>query len=149
VPQATRQDSITLQLATTTSGITDLVTGAAAGTTASTGDIDGGTTSARSGTITIPSHGRPTLSLDWYVTHLANTSSADHLRVTVISDTQRALVINKTGRVGITQPAHWTTSTYDLTNFTGQQVRILIEAADNGRENLFEAGVDDIEVVQH
>jgi subtilisin family serine protease len=149
VPQGTRQGTTTMQLATTTSGITDLVTGAAAGTNATAGDIDGGVTSARSGAITVPAFGRPTLSLDWYVAHLADTSSADFLRVTVVSDTQRATVVNKTGRVGIVQPAHWTSSTFDLSSFAGQQVRILVEAADGGRDNLFEAGIDDIQIVQH
>jgi subtilisin family serine protease len=149
VPQGTRQGNVTLQSAITTSGVTDLVTGAAAGANATTGDIDGGVTSTRSGAITVPSFGRTTLSLDWYVAHLADTSSADFLRVTVVSDTQRAVVVNKTGRVGIVQPANWTTSSFDLSSFAGQQVRILVEAADGGRDNLFEAGVEDIQIVQH
>jgi subtilisin family serine protease len=149
VPQSTRHANVNLQLATTTSGVTDLVTGATAGTNANTGDIDGGVTSTRSGTITVPNFARTTLSLDSYIAHLANTSSADFLRVTVVSNTQRAIALNKTGRVGIVQPANWTTNTFDLTSFAGQQVRILIEAADGGRENLFEAGIDNIQITQH
>jgi subtilisin family serine protease len=148
VPQATRQGATALQLGTTTSGTFDLVTGAAAGRNASTGDIDGGVTSVRSGAIALPAGGKLTLSLRSYIAHLAATSSADYLRVTVVAGTQRTVVVNRKGTLGVNLAGTWTTSSLDLTPFAGQTVRILVEAADGGRDNLFEAGVDDILITQ-
>ena len=52
-PEGT-SSGITLQLDTTASGSNDLVTGAAAGTSAGVFDVDGGTTSAQSPLITLP-----------------------------------------------------------------------------------------------
>jgi aminopeptidase S len=148
VPHPTRQGNTALQL-TPTSGTFDLVTGAAAGTNANTGDIDGGTTSARSRSITLPTTGNLTLSLRTYIAHLADTSSADYLRVTVTTGTTKTVAVNKKGTIGTNTAGTWTTSTLDLTPLAGHNIRILIEAADNGRDNTFEAGIDDIHITQH
>src|SRR5690606_20530116 len=71
-PQAT-SSGIQLQLGTTVSGTNDLVTGRLAGNGAGDFDVDGGTTTAQSPQIALPSSGTLTLSFAWYLAHLNNS----------------------------------------------------------------------------
>jgi carboxypeptidase T len=137
---------VTLQLGTTKSGVNDLVTGATAGASAGANDIDGGVTTVRSPAITLPSTGTLTLSLQWYLAHLNNASSADFFRVTVIGTTTTTMFQQlgaATNRAGA-----WATATADISSFAGQTVRIQIETADAATASLVEAGVDDLRITQ-
>ncbi len=67
------------QLGSTVSGSNDLVTGALAGSSAGSYDIDGGTTSIRSPSFTLPTGQDLVLSFYYYLSHASNSSSADFL----------------------------------------------------------------------
>src|SRR5690606_4295502 len=81
-PQPTSWSGTALQLAAA-GGSGALVTGAAAGSDAGAGDVDGGVTTARSPAIPLPD-GAPSLRFSWFFAHLSNSSTADYLRVRVV-----------------------------------------------------------------
>jgi carboxypeptidase T len=145
-PQGT-SSGVTLQLNATTSGSNDLVTGAAAGSSAGANDVDGGVTSIRSPVITLPSSGTLTLSTSWYLAHLNNATSADLLRISVVSGTTTTTVFQQLG-AATNHAGAWATATANLTPFAGQSIRILVETADAGTASLVEAGVDDLRITQ-
>jgi subtilisin family serine protease len=130
------------QLGTTTSGTFDLVTGAAAGASAGAFDVDGGITTIRSPAIAIPAGGTVTLSLQYYFSHLSNSSSADFFRVRVIGATS-SVVLEELGSA-LNDDAVWTSRAIDISAFAGQTVQLQIEAADAGTASLVEAAVDDV-----
>ncbi|MGY0232207.1 fibronectin type III domain-containing protein [Longispora urticae] len=146
-PQATSYNSLTMQRGNTTSGTRALVTGAAAGASVGDNDLDGGVTSALSGQIALPADGKLTLTLSWYLGHLANSAGADYLRVSAItSDGATVLFEKKTGSNDT--GAQWTTATVDLTSLAGRTIRISVEAADAAGGSLVEAGIDDVRVTR-
>lgn len=144
-PEATNSNG-PKQLGTTTSGVNDLVTGRLAGATPGENDIDGGTTSIRSPAITLPSIGTLTLSLNWYLAHGSNSSSADFLRVRVMGSTTTT-VLNQLG-AAVNRDGAWAAASTSLNAFAGQTVRLLIEAADASTASLVEAGVDGVRITQ-
>ncbi|GIH24031.1 hypothetical protein Aph01nite_23410 [Acrocarpospora phusangensis] len=131
------------QLGTTVSGTFDLVTGASAGASAGDFDVDGGVTSIRSPSITLPASGTLTLSFSWYLAHGSNSSNADYLRV-FVNGTQ---VFQQLGAASNRNGA-WTTATANLSAFAGQSVQITIQAADASTASLVEAGIDDVKITQ-
>jgi murein tripeptide amidase MpaA len=139
VPQATNSSG-PKQLATTTSGTNALVTGRLAGTAAGDFDVDGGTTTITSPAITLPT-GSIRLSLNYYLAHGSNASSADFFRVRVNGTT----VLNVPG-AAVDRDAAWTSATINLDQFAGQTVTIAIDAADLSTASLVEAAVDDVRV---
>ncbi|RZU49661.1 aminopeptidase S [Krasilnikovia cinnamomea] len=144
-PAATTS-GVTTQLGTAKSGTFDLVTGAAAGSSAGANDVDGGTTTARSPAITLPS-GTLTLSFAWYLAHLDNASSADYLRVGVVTGTGTTTLFSQPG-AATDRAAAWQTATVNLSAYAGQTVRLQVEAADAGTASLVEAAVDDFLITQ-
>jgi hypothetical protein len=146
-PAATTSGTTALQLGTTVSGTNDLVTGAAAGTAAGDFDVDGGTTSIQSPTITLPATGTLTLSYSWYLAHLNNASSADFFRVSVVVGTTSTVVFTQAGAAA-NRAGAWATGTVNLSSFAGQTIRIRFEAADAATGSLIEAGVDDVTIRQ-
>jgi hypothetical protein len=135
------------QLGTTVSGTNDLVTGAAAGAAAGDFDVDGGTTSIQSPSITLPSSGTLTLSFSYYLAHGSNSSSADFFRVSVVHSGGTAQLLNVAG-AATNRNGAWTVGNVNLTPYAGQSVRILISAADASTASLVEAGVDDVRLTQ-
>ncbi|GAA1845092.1 M14 family zinc carboxypeptidase [Asanoa iriomotensis] len=135
------------QLGTTVSGVNDLVTGAAAGTSAGDFDVDGGVTSVRSPAITLPASGTLTLSLSWYLAHGSNSSSADFFRVSVVHNGGTTAVFSQAG-AATNRNGAWAVANANLSAYAGQSVRILIEAADASTASLVEAGVDDVRITQ-
>ncbi len=135
------------QLGTTVSGSFDLVTGGAAGTGAGEFDIDGGTTSIRSPLIALPSTGTLTLFLSQYLAHGSNSSSADFLRVSIVHNGGTTVVFSRTG-AAVDLDAVWGSASANLTPYAGQQIRILIQAADASTASLVEAAVDDVRITQ-
>ncbi len=131
-----------LQLGTTVSGNFDLVTGALAGTSAGTYDIDGGVTSMRSPNIILPSSGDITLSFSYYLAHLSNATVDDFLRVSVVGNTT-SVVFEELGDGTVVNGA-WATTSASLNSFAGQTIYLLIEAADAGSGSLVEAAIDDV-----
>nr|WP_194293390.1 M4 family metallopeptidase [Actinomadura macrotermitis] len=145
VPQPTSYSGTNLQLAAA-GGTRDLVTGASAGTSAGDNDIDGGTTSAQSPSITLPS-GTLTLSFSWYLGHLNNASSDDYLRVRVVGPNGTTTVLNQAASA-VNRSAAWQTATVNVSSFAGQSVRIVVDAADAGGGSLVEAGIDNVKITK-
>jgi carboxypeptidase T len=145
-PEAT-DSSGPKQLGTTVSGVNDLVTARLAGGSAGANDIDTGTTSVRSPLITLPASGTLTLNLSYYLGHGSNSSSADFFRVSIVHNGGTTQVLNVVG-AATDRDAAWTGGTANLTPYAGQQIRILIAAADASGASLVEAGVDDVRITQ-
>ena len=133
------------QLGETTSGSKNLVTGAKSGVLPGDNDIDFGNTSMRSPLITLPSDRMITISLNYYLAHAANSSTADYLKITIVGQ-QSLEVLRVLGRNRDTD-AVWKSITVDMSDFAGQSVYILVEAADLVGESLVEAAVDDIVII--
>jgi len=133
------------QLGTTVSGSRALVTGALAGARPASNDVDGGVTTIRSTRITLPDPvGR--LTFRYYLAHNDRSSAADWLRVWVeAGDGTRTLVLEELGAPN-DDDAAWATASIPLAPWAGQEVRIVIGAADGGRGNLVEAAVDDVRI---
>jgi hypothetical protein len=144
----TTTSSGTKQLGTTVSGVNDLVTGAAAGTAVGANDIDGGVTSIQSPAITLSGGTSFTLTLSYYLAHLNNSSSADFFRVRIVSGATSTTVLQELGAAD-DDDAVWITGVIDLSQFAGQTIRIVIEAADAAGASLVEAGVDDVRIVRN
>jgi choice-of-anchor B domain-containing protein len=141
-PEPTSYGGTQLQLGTTTSGVSDLVTGRLAGGSVGANDIDGGVTSITSPQIALPAGGTINLSLQYSFAHLNNATSADFFRVSVVGSTT-ATVFEQLG-AGTNRSGAWGGANADISGFVGQTVRIRIEAADAAGGSLVEAGVDDL-----
>ncbi len=133
------------QLGTTFNGQNDLVTGRLAGGNATTYDIDGGLTSIRSQEISLPMADSLTLSFRYYLAHGSNSSSADYLRVTVVGSSS-AMVFEELGGAN-NDDGVWAINNVGIDAFAGENVHLLIEAADASGESLVEAGIDDVLIV--
>ncbi|MFK8030116.1 MAG: PA14 domain-containing protein [Gammaproteobacteria bacterium] len=143
--QATEISGVVYQLDNAVSGANYLVTAGNAGTSAGTNDIDNGVTSIRSPNITLPAAVTSQLSFSYYFSSYSNGAADDFLRVTVVgSNTQT--VLEELGTTGI-DGAEWEEATVNLSDFAGQTVYLLIEAADGGSPSLIEAGIDDVSVM--
>jgi len=133
------------QLGTTASGSYDLVTGPLAGSSAGSYDIDGGVTSIRSPSLTLPTGRSILLTFKYYMAHGNNSSSSDYLRVKVVGSTTTTL-LQELG-ANNDDDAVWASFSGSLDSFAGQTVYLLIEAADAGTASLVEAAIDDVKVL--
>jgi extracellular elastinolytic metalloproteinase len=146
-PEDTSSGGTPKQLGTTTSGVNDLVTGRTRGASTGTNDMDNGTTSIRSPMITMPATGTLTLTFQQYLAHDANGSSADFLRVSIVSNGITTQVFQRVGSP-TNVAAVWTPTTVNLSAFAGRSIQILITAADAGTPTLVEAAVDDVKITR-
>ncbi len=144
-PQETSYDGVIYQSAATTSGRNNLVTGANAGSSVGSHDVDSGDTIVRSPDITLPGRGTITLSLSYYLAHYNNATPDDYLRVSVMG-TRSKTVLEVLGADATIQEAAWKTHTADLSEFAGLTIYLQIEAADSGTASLIEAAVDDVSI---
>ena len=145
-PQAT-SSGVTTQLGTTVSGTFDLVTGATAGSSAGVNDVDGGVTTIQSPLVALPTGGTLTLTFSWYLAHLNNATSADYLRVSVVSGSTATTVFQQLG-AAVDRGAAWQQASVALSAYAGQSVRIRVAAADASGASLVEAAVDDVRIAQ-
>jgi hypothetical protein len=145
-PEATTSSGAK-QLGTTTSGLNDLVTGRLAGASAGANDVDGGVTTIQSPAITLPGTGPLSLSLQYYLAHGTNASTADFFRVFVVAGSTSTQVFQSLGAASNRNGA-WTPVNVGLNSFAGQTVRLRIEAADASTGSLVEAGVDDVRITR-
>ncbi|MGK5682311.1 M28 family peptidase [Actinoplanes sp. URMC 104] len=136
----------TSQLGNAAGGTYDLVTGASAGTSAGANDVDGGTTTLLSPSITLPT-GTLTLDFSWYLSHLTNASSADYFRIRVVGSSTTTTVFTQSASATDRAPA-WTTGTANLSSFAGQTIQLSVEAADASTASLVEAAVDNIRITR-
>jgi aminopeptidase S len=114
---------------------------------AGTNDIDGGTTSIRSPAITLSGGTSFTLTFSYYLAHGTNSSTADFFRVRIVSGASVITVFEELGAAN-NDDAAWATATVNLSQFAGQTIQILIEAADASTASLVEAGVDDVRITR-
>ncbi|MEU9834214.1 M4 family metallopeptidase [Streptosporangium sp. NPDC048047] len=145
VPQPTFAGRTPLQLAPFV-GKNDLVTGRLAGDRVGANDVDGGVTTIRSREIALPP-GTLTMTFAWYFAHLANSSGKDYFRVRVVSPTANTVVLQQFGAPTV-RPGEWRTATVNLSEFAGQPIRIVVEAADDLPDSLVEAGIDDVRITR-
>jgi subtilisin family serine protease len=143
----TTTSSGTKQQGTTVSGVNDLVTGPLAGASAGVNDIDGGTTSILSPAITLSGGTNFTLNFSYYLAHGTNSSTADFFRVRIMVGSTLTTVFQELGGTE-NDDAVFTTATVNLSQFAGQTIRILIEAADASTASLVEAGVDNVRITR-
>jgi hypothetical protein len=135
------------QAGTVTSGSKALVTGAAAGTSASSNDVDGGFTTVRSPAIELPAT-VGSLTFRYYFAHSSNSSSADAFRAYVeAADGTRTLVREELGAANTDLPA-WIGVSVPMTPWAGQTVRIVFAAQDRGVASTVEAAVDDVRITR-
>lgn len=147
-PQETTNAGVSLQLGTTTSGSQALVTGASAGSSVGAFDVDGGVTSVQSPAIWIPADKTAVLSFKYYFGHNSSATANDFFKVSVIGDSTQTVV--EVLGAGFHNGAEWTAVSYLLTDFAGQNIQILVEAADdNAAGALIEAGVDDVAITEY
>ncbi|KAA3659188.1 MAG: hypothetical protein DWQ04_23065, partial [Chloroflexi bacterium] len=135
-----------MQLDNTVSGVTDLVTGALAGSSVGTHDIDNGETSIRSPNIILPATGDLELSFSYYLAHLGNATTADYLRVQVVGSTMTT-VFEELGSGDVDNGA-WSTFSTSLNAYAGETIYLLISAADASSGSLIEAAIDDVHITQ-
>jgi len=146
VPQATNSSG-PKQLSATTSGTNDLVTGRTAGAAAGDNDIDGGTTTITSPSITLAAAGSYQLTLSYYLAHGSNATADDFFRVRLTGGVT-ATLLNVPG-AAVDRDAAWTTTTLNFTTTAANQtIQIAIDAADAGTASLVEAAVDDVRVTK-
>jgi Zn-dependent metalloprotease len=146
-PEGTSSGGVTLQLGTTVSGTNDLVTARLAGASAGVNDVDGGTTSIQSPTITLPATGTLTLTFSWYLAHLNNATSADFFRASVVVGSTPTVVFSQAGAAA-NRAGAWASASVNLSGFAGQTIRIRFEAADASTASLIEAGVDNVTITR-
>lgn len=141
-PENTISDGSVMQLGETVSGTHDLVTGYLAGSSVGSYDVDSGDTTILSPEISLPAGRELALSFYYYMAHLNNATADDYLRVSVLGETSQ-LVFEELGGAN-TDVATWESFSADISNFSGQTIRLLIEAADSGTASLVEAAIDDV-----
>lgn len=145
-PAATTS-GVAIQLGASVSGSNDLVTGAAAGTSAGANDLDGGVSSIRSPEIALPTGGALTLSFSWYLAHLNNATGADYFRVRIVAGATTTTLFTQAG-AATDRGASWQSASVSLSGYAGQTVRLLVEAADAATASLVEAAVDDVVITR-
>ena len=135
------------QVGTTASGSRAFVTGAPAGATASTNDLDGRTT-IRSPVIALPGGAGQRLTFAYVFAHSASSTAADTLRAIVErADGSQVEVFRVSGR-RVDVDGAWRTASVAMDAFAGETVHLRFQAADGGPGNLLEVELDDVRVTQ-
>ncbi len=143
-PAPTTWGGIPIQSDRAYSGRYAFVTGLPAGSSPSAYDLDGRTT-IRSVPIALPATGAGNLSFRYTFAH-GVVSPSDWLKVFVEDEAgSQTLVWSTVGSwksVGVA----WARAAVPLNTWSGQTIRIVIEAVDGGRDSLLEVGIDDVRV---
>jgi hypothetical protein len=132
-----------LQLGSAWSGQAVLVTGRRAGD-----DVDGGKTTVRSPFVDIPSTGRPTLRLRYWLGLSPSAGQHDGLRVHLVDgDGVRVATLATVSGDRTRRVPRWRRIERALPAETaGQRLAIQLVAVDEGRDSTVEAGVDDVRI---
>lgn len=142
-PERTQTSAGVKQSAAVPSGRAALVTGLAAGKSANSTDVDGGTASIRSVPLALGA-GSWTLSFRYSFAHDARATDDDLLRVRVQNGGLTTVFVVRGNSAQ--RNAKWLSTKVSLDAFAGQTVRLLIEATDAGPDALVEAAIDDVRV---
>ena len=111
-------------------------------------DLDGGVTSIRSPDILLPalSTGENLEArFYYYLSHTTGATSDDYIRVSVVGASGITILFEDFGD-SIVRNGVWRQQIASLDAYAGEQVYLLIEAADEGTASLLEAGIDNVEV---
>jgi phosphoesterase family protein len=146
-PQPTTSGGVGMQVGNAAGGVNALITGLTAGASAGDNDVDGGVTSIQSPAITLPSGGTLTLSFNYYLAHLSNSTADDFFRVSIVGSGGTSLVFQELGTAA-ELPGAFKNRSVDISSFAGQTIRILVQAADGAGGSLIEAGLDDVTLTQ-
>jgi carboxypeptidase T len=136
------------QLGTVPSGSSALVTAYKAGASASSYDVDGGTTTVQSPAIDLPSAAGQRLTFRYYFAHRSNASSADELRVSIVADGGATTTVLLEQGAANDDDAAWASASIPLDAWAGTTIRIRFQARDGGASSLIEAAVDDVRVTR-
>ena len=134
------------QRGTTPSGSKAWVTGAKAGATATSHDLDG-TSTVRSPAIDLPSTSGQKLTFRYVFAHDAASSSADSLRAIVEVGGVQTVVWAGLG-TAVDVNGAWKAVSIPMDAFAGQTIRVRFVATDGGVPNLVEAEIDDVRVTR-
>ncbi|MFC1476783.1 LamG-like jellyroll fold domain-containing protein, partial [Fibrobacterota bacterium] len=108
-------------------------------------DVDGGETAIQSPQITLPSSGDITISFFYYMGHRYDAEDIDYFRVKIKVGSNETVILEELAGDGEDQPSSYESFSTSLNSFTGQTIRVLIEAADNSG-TLLEASVDELKI---
>lgn len=144
-PVGTSWNGVQLQLEDAANGTQALVTGGKDDGSVGYDDVDNGVTSALSQAILVPEEVRTELSFNYTFAHLDNSSNEDFFRVSIVGANETRVVLEERGDSS-DRAGEWQEFSMDVSDFAGQKISILVEAADNGRGSLVEAGIDDVRV---
>jgi hypothetical protein len=135
------------QRSRTPSGSKAFVTGAPAGSSPGSYDLDGRTT-IRSPLITLPSTAGQRLTFRYVFAHDAKASTADSLQAIVQrSDGTQTVVFTRSGS-GVDVNGTWRSASIPMDAFAGETIRLRFVATDGGPANLVEVEIDDIRVTR-
>ena len=135
------------QLGNVPSGSRAFVTGASAGASPNTNDLDG-RTSVRSPAITLPSTTGQYLYFRYVFAHGANSSSADKLVASIeTSGGGRTPVFTRVGKASDVDGA-WKFIYIPVDAWAGQTIRIHFEAVDGASNSLVEVEIDDVRITR-
>jgi carboxypeptidase T len=133
------------QLGRPTSGSRAFVTGAPAGVSVTSHDLDGRST-ILSPQLTLANAPGQELTFRYVFAHSAGSSASDSLRAIVErSGGSQVEIFNVTGQA-VDVDGTWRTAKISLDAFAGESVRLRFVAADGGDPNLLEVELDDIRV---
>lgn len=138
----------THQLGTTTSGRKAIVTGASAGSSAGSYDLDYGITTYSSPLISLPPGDRGDLTFRYYMAHSSAASSQDYFRAYVMREDGSKTVVKEERASPHDDRPSWLTATISMDPWAGDTIRIVFEAADLGTSNLVEVGIDDVRITR-
>ncbi len=144
-PQSTSSNGITLQFDSGHTGSRAMVTGLAAGSSAGTYDIDGGVTSVLSPTISLPAGAEIELFFEYNLAYLDNATNEDFFSVSIVSDGNVTEIYDDHAHP-FDQAASWQEATLDVSDWAGDDIQLLFQAADAADGSLVEAAIDDVRV---
>ncbi|HYH91791.1 MAG TPA: M14 family zinc carboxypeptidase [Candidatus Saccharimonadales bacterium] len=147
-PGATKTSLGPKQLGTTPSGIRAYVTGAAAGSSSTANDLDGGTTTTRSPRATLPNGTGQKLAFRWTFAHGPTATSADWLRVEIIDEADIATTVFQVSGAPKDRDGSWQSASISMDAWAGETIRIRLAARDGSNGNLVEAGIDDVRITR-
>ncbi len=147
-PMQTQISQGIMQPENSSEGTQALITNPAGGSVGAN-DIDGGAVTAKSPLISLPSATNIALSFDFFFAHDANATSADYFRLKLVDTFNTTLlVIAEELGTGDVREGQWTTvNSINLNAYQGQDVALIVEAADDGTSNIVEAGLDNIKIL--
>jgi hypothetical protein len=135
------------QLGTTPSGSRAFVTGAPAGASANTYDLDGRTT-IRSAVIRLPATLGQRFTFRYVFAHDARSTSADRLRAIVEAEDGTQTTVVTAAGTAIDVDGVWRSASISMDPWAGQAIHLRFEAVDGGSNNLVEVEIDDVRITR-